>query len=90
MGDEKKEKNQEIIIDYENIDVQDIMRQIREKIANQPQTREPEQSYPKDYLELSTPSPAQPEGPPGWKAKMKNVLLKVLKPFSPFISKIQN
>lgn len=73
-------RNEEIKIDYENIDVEDIMEQVKKKIASQPKDSEPERP-----VQSMHPSPPQPAGPPGKKEKMKNVLLKIFKPISPLI-----
>ena len=72
-------------IDYENIDVADIMDQIKKRIAAQPK-KEPELP-----LVQSADGPydaAPPERPPeasGSKAKIKALLLKIMRPFSPLI-----
>lgn len=84
MGDENN-KNQEIEIDYENIDVEDIMGQLKAKIARQPSSPEPESSfYPGDFSPEG-PLPPRPEGPQGKRTKLKNILLKLFKPISPII-----
>lgn len=78
-------KEEEIRIDYENIDVADIMEQIKRKIAKKP--RKPLEEIQKGELRF-TPSghfPLEPEEVPGVKNKIRRVLLKVMKPFSPVI-----
>jgi len=78
-------KEEEIRIDYENIDVADIMEQIKRKIAKKP--KKPLEEIQKGELRF-TPSgrfPLEPEEVPGVKNKIRRVLLKVMKPFSPVI-----
>ncbi len=85
MGNEKKNRNEEIKIDYENIDTEDIMGQIRKKIAGQPIKPELEQHVPPEYSATPAPIPPQTEEPSGRKAKIKNLALKLMRPFSPLI-----
>jgi hypothetical protein len=85
MGNENKNKNEDIKIDYENIDVEDIMEQIKKKIASQPRSSEPEPSVLPEYHSPQEPTQPQPEGPLGKKAKIKSVMLKIFKPISPLI-----
>jgi hypothetical protein len=85
MGDENKNRGEEIRIDYDNVDVEDIMAQIRKKIASQPHTPEPAFSVQNTDPSEPTPFPHRPEGPSGKKAKIKRVLLKLFKPISPLI-----
>lgn len=78
-------KEEEIRIDYENIDVADIMEQIKRKIAKKP--KKPLEEIQKGELRF-TPSgrfPLEPEEVPGVKNKIRRVLLKIMKPFSPVI-----
>lgn len=78
-------KEEEIRIDYEIIDVADIMEQIKRKIAKKP--KKPLEEIQKGELRF-TPSgrfPLEPEEVPGVKNKIRRVLLKVMKPFSPVI-----
>jgi hypothetical protein len=84
MRDENNNKKEEITIDYENIDVEDIMGQIKKKIASQPKGSEPEEPFQPGYPVAQASSPPQP-GPSGKKAKMKNIVLKIIKPISPVI-----
>lgn len=79
MGDKPNNKKEDIIIDYDNIDVEDIMRQVKDKIANQPESLEPEHAAPQ------TPLSPQPEGPSGKKTKIKGIMLKIFKPIAPVI-----
>jgi len=82
---EFKEGNQEIKIDYDNIDVADIMDQIKKQIAQKPGKPAPESR--KAYW----PAPAYNQFKPeteeaaGLKNKIKKILLKLMKPFSPLI-----
>lgn len=87
--EEKAEKTSEeercINIDYENIDVADIMDQIKKKIASRPE-REPEP--PIGAFDDGPYAEAPPEMPPeasGTRSKVKFLLLKIMKPFSPLI-----
>jgi hypothetical protein len=74
MEEKKDNKIEEIKIDYENIDVEDIMEQVKKKIASQPMHTSPH-----------TPAPPEHDNPPGKKEKIKNVLMKIFKPISPLI-----
>jgi len=85
MGNEKKNRSEEIKIDYENIDVEDIMGQIRKKIASQPRKPEFEHLIPQEYATPPPPIPPRPEELSGRKAKIKNLVLKLMRPFSPLI-----
>lgn len=85
MGDKPNNIKEDIKIDYDNIDVEDIMRQVKDKIASQPESPEPEQPVQPDYLSPQAPVPSQPEGPPGKRTKIKSILLKIFKPISPVI-----
>lgn len=90
MNDEKKkdelpEGEQDIKIDYDNIDVADIMDQIKEKIAAQPK-KEPELPLVEfDYVPYGATPPETPPETSGAKSKLKALLLKIMKPFSPLI-----
>lgn len=82
MSKEKKEGN--FKIDYEHIDVADIMNQIKKKIAERPKEQLQE--------EFSTSPPQQQameyevqEMVPGARGKIKRLLLKLMRPFSPII-----
>lgn len=89
MTDKKEQKKfineEEINIDYDNIDVADIMDQIKRKIATQ--TIKPAEGDLKNeaFYSSSGPSPVGSEEPSGTKTKVKKLLLKVMKPFSPLI-----
>ncbi len=85
MGDENNNKNEKIKIDYENVDVEDIMDQIKKKKASQPRVSESELPAQPSYTSTQAPAPLQPEGPSGKKAKIKNVMLKLFKPITPLI-----
>jgi len=92
---EKKEKKGRgrgtyLKIDYDNIDVADIMKQIKEKIAQEAEKPSPER-HP---MEEPSPGPAPPsiqepgdeeEESAGFKAKIKRLLLKIMRPFAPII-----
>jgi septal ring factor EnvC (AmiA/AmiB activator) len=85
---EKSEINKngsEIKIDYKNLDVSDIMAQIKQKIAKE---KEEIESSGKDLMISEPASPAQFPEPPenqGFKGKVKKILLKIMRPFSPVI-----
>lgn len=91
MSGKNKEKGtvkdkQDINIDYEDIDVADIMDQIKKKIATQPQQPEQEES-PREAPTSAAPEPFQgkPAEAPGAKSKVKKILLKIMRPFSPLL-----
>lgn len=90
MTDEKKrerksEDERDIRIDYENIDVADIMDQIKKKIAAQPK-KEPELPLVEsDYIPYAAIPPEMPPEASGARSKIKALLLKIMKPFSPLI-----
>jgi len=90
MTDKKKrekgsEDERDIKIDYENIDVADIMDQIKKKIAAQPK-KEPELPLiESDYIPYATTPPEMPPEASGVRSKIKALLLKIMKPFSPLI-----
>ncbi len=87
MEKEKKEfgeNNQEIKIDYDNIDVARIMDQIKQKIAKE--GRSGEESRKNSGARLMYPSfSPELEETGGLKNKLKKILLTVMKPFSPLI-----
>lgn len=85
MKKEKKDKTDEIKIDYENIDVAGIMEQIREKIASQPEEAEPPLPEEIDYSLPPISASTGMESPRGSKEKAKAFLLKVMKPVAPLI-----
>jgi hypothetical protein len=83
MKNEKKGKTEEIKIDYENLNVANIMAQIRNKIANQPDEPKPPQLAGIDDYPL--PTPTSLETPPGAGNKARALLLKIMKPVAPLI-----
>jgi hypothetical protein len=85
MGDKNGNEKKEFAIDYDNIDVEDIMGQIRKKIASQPEAPEPEGPLPLDSPSPQAPIMPPPGSPSGGKAKIKSLLLKIFKPVSPVI-----
>lgn len=85
MPEENQDQTPPIEIDYENIDVADIMRQIRERIASRPPAPEPPAIGGTATGEMPPPHAAPPPGPPGWKGRLKHILLKIMKPVSPLI-----
>jgi len=85
MGEKNADIGKEIKIDYDNIDVENIMGQIKERIASRPKAQEPESPvWPAAASEPSPPS-SQPGGSSGKKEKLKKFLSKLFKPVSPFI-----
>ena len=85
MGEGNNKKKEDLKIDYENIDVEDIMKQIKEKIASQPRSSEPEQPVQPECLSAQTSFLPQPGRPPGKRTKIKRVMLKIFKPVAPII-----
>lgn len=82
---ENKDKGQEIKIDYDNIDVADIMDQIKKRIAAQPKKiREPLLEHA-DYGPFQDPWIEIPPDEVRTKSRIKNLLLKIMRPFSPLI-----
>jgi hypothetical protein len=79
---------EEIKIDYNNIDVSDIMAQIKKKIAAQPDI--PQEEVRGDEPEVPIPPeiPAALLDPIGTMSKKKKLLLKLMKPFTPLIKLI--
>jgi hypothetical protein len=74
----------EIRIDYDHISVADIMAQIRERVARQPEEPEPgpDAAGGEGYgPPLYTP---EPQGQ-GAKSRIKGLVLKLMRPFSPLI-----
>jgi len=90
MTDEKKEdrfseEKQDIKIDYENIDVADIMDQIKQKIAAQPKKEPKLPLVESDYVPYGAIPPEIPPEASGTKSKIKAIMLKIMKPISPLI-----
>ena len=83
--DKKAKSASEIKIDYDNIDVADIMTQIRAKIEAMPK-RPPEKIPPQqDFAFPSIPPPDLPPETEGGRSKLKGILLKIMRPFAPLI-----
>ncbi len=84
---EKKGKNkkEKIRIDYENIDVADIMGQIKRKISQKPKRLEGEGRKGDGRSPLSSYYHLEPEEAPGPKTKIRKFLLKITKPFAPLL-----
>jgi hypothetical protein len=85
MGEKKDHMSEDIKIDYDNIDVEDIMDQIKKRIASQPKSPESEMPLPPSYASSPAPFDPRSDGSSGKKAKLKKILLKLFKPISPFI-----
>lgn len=90
MNDEKdwegaSREEKDIQIDYEHIDVADIMDQIKKRIASRPKRESELPLVESNYVPYAMPPPEpSPEGQ-GAKLKMKALLLKIMKPISPLI-----
>jgi hypothetical protein len=70
-----------IVIDYDRLDVADIMAQIKARIAEQPAAPPPE-------VPAEGPGPLAAEEPPlpppsGLKGKLKRIFFKIMRPFAP-------
>lgn len=85
-GSELIKEKGKIKIDYKNIDVADIMEQIKRKIAKD-QKKLPQEECSKEELPFTPPPhlPKAPEEANEAKKKIKKFLLKVMKPISPLI-----
>jgi hypothetical protein len=79
------ENRKEIKIDYENIDVADIMDQIKRKIAAQSKTNVTPPAKKMDFGPSPDPYFDIPPDEDKAKDRIKNLLLKIMKPFSPLI-----
>lgn len=84
MGKPNKKKK-DIIIDYENLDVQDIMDQVKKKIASQPKKSPGKRKFLGGEGPSSWEQPEEMEEMEGLKGKMKQLLLRGIRPFSPLI-----
>jgi hypothetical protein len=83
--DRKTNNETKIKIDYDSIDVGNIMDQIKAKIAAMPK-RPPEQiPPPQGFVSPLTPPPEIPPEPEGDRTKLKQILLKIMRPFAPLI-----
>lgn len=88
MAEEKKNKNEmqpekDIRIDYDQIDVADIMAQIKQKVAAEP---EPVDSGPSSSAGGQTPEPSVDSAATvSGRSRLKRILFKVMRPFSPLI-----
>jgi hypothetical protein len=80
----KRFKERKIRIDYENIDVADIMDQIKRKVAQRPKRTRHEFSR-ENFLAKKSHAALEPQEASGAKAKMKRLLLKLSRPFAPLI-----
>jgi len=91
-GTERRDQSG-IVIDYDRLDVADIMAQIKKKIADEPAAAPASPDVPAETAGPSDsegappppPSPPAPELPPaGLKGKLKGIFFKVMRPFAPF------
>jgi len=85
MENKKNNGNNDIKIDYENIDVSNIMDQIKKKIEKQPKEQKPQRFEEAEYPGSPPSFPPKQENSQNFKSKIKNVLLKIMKPLAPFI-----
>ncbi len=85
MENKKNNRNSDIKIDYENIDVADIMDQIKKKVEKQPKEQIPQRFEEEEYPGSLPSSPPKQEDSQNSKSKIKTVLLKIMKPFAPLI-----
>ena len=83
--DKKIKSEAGIKIDYENIDVANIMAQIKAKVAAMPKKSPEETMPPQDFASPSIPPPDMPPEIEGGRSKLKALLLKIMKPFAPVI-----
>jgi len=82
--DVKNNMPEKIKIDYDNIDVKDIMAQIKKRISLAPEPpSEPENDQPEAsvYVPYYTSEPVDNDR----KARLKKILLKLMNPFYPII-----
>ena len=81
-----KKKEEDIKIDYDHIDVADIMDQIKRKVAKESKEQSKQEIPKEEFYPAHVPfEPGVEEPAPGVKGKMKRVLLKIMKPVSPLI-----
>ena len=81
-----KKKEEDIKIDYDHIDVADIMDQIKSKVAMESKEQSKKEISKEEFYPAHVPFEPGVEDPaPGPKGKMKRVLLKIMKPVSPLI-----
>jgi len=78
-------KEEEIKIDYENIDVSDIMEQIKLRIARKPPSAREKFPRGEPYYEPSAYYPDKTPEDLGTKGKARSLMLKLMRPFSPLI-----
>ena len=77
-----------IQVDYDHLDVSNIMDQIKAQIAERPKASPQElQQQPREgrSVEPQPQPPPEPEGPAGPRSRAKRIMLKVMKPFAPVI-----
>jgi len=74
-----------IRVDYDRVDVADIMAQVRARIAARPEpTSDAEASGPQPVLPAGQPDSPAPDGGEG-RSRAKRLLLKLMKPVTPLI-----
>ena len=76
---------EDIRIDYENIQIEDIMDQIKKKISSRPGETEPASELPSDIQTDLSPGTGESVTIPHRPSRMKAFLLTLMKPFSPLI-----
>lgn len=81
-----KKKEEDIKIDYDHIDVADIMDQIKRKVAKESKEQSKQEIPKEEFYPAHVPfEPGVEEPAPGPKGKIKKILLKIMKPVSPLI-----
>jgi len=91
VKEEEKELIKEkwgISIDYDNIDVEDIMRQIKRKIASQPKRYLDVETLDRESRNFPALGTIPLQNASGLKAGIKRILLKIMMPLSPVIKSL--
>ena len=86
--DSKENRMVPVQIDYDHIDVSNIMDQIKAQIAERPKASPLELQQRLQEGRSIEPQPGprpEPEGPAGPRSRTKRIMLKVMKPFAPVI-----
>jgi len=81
-----KKKEEDIKINYDHIDVADIMDQIKSNVAKESKEQSKQEIPKEEFYPAHVPfEPGVEEPAPGPKGKIKKILLKIMKPVSPLI-----
>ena len=81
----KQGDEMEIKIDYSNLNVEDIMAQIKERLAEQIEASEGDVRISDLPEPEPVAQPPEPSRPAGVKGKIKKILLKIMRPFAPIM-----